>query len=78
MTLLIVNPASSATAERSFSSLRRLKTWLRNFMSQTRLNSCAICSAHKDLLDETDVMKLAAEFINRVDSRRALFGTFTI
>jgi len=27
--LLLVNPASSATAERSFSALRRLKTYLR-------------------------------------------------
>jgi hypothetical protein len=27
--LLLVNPASSATAERSFSSLQRLKTYLR-------------------------------------------------
>jgi len=32
--LLLVVPVSSATAERSFSCLRRLKTYLRNTMSQ--------------------------------------------
>jgi len=48
--LPLVNPASSATAERSFSSLRRLKTWLGNSMCQMRLNSCAVCSAHVEAL----------------------------
>jgi hAT family C-terminal dimerisation region len=32
--LLLVAPASSAEAERSFSALRRLKTWLRSTMTQ--------------------------------------------
>jgi len=36
--LLLVVPASSATAERSFSCLRRLKNHLRSTMSQCRLN----------------------------------------
>ena len=35
--LLLVVPASNATAERSFSQLRRLKTWLRSSMQQQRL-----------------------------------------
>jgi hypothetical protein len=39
--LLLVNPASSATAERSFSSLRRLKTYLRSTCGQRRLNNLA-------------------------------------
>ena len=38
--LLLVSPASSCTAERSFSSLRRLKTWLRNRMTQETSKSC--------------------------------------
>ena len=32
---LLVNPATSAAGERSFSSARRLKTWLRSTMTQT-------------------------------------------
>ena len=36
--LLMVVPISSAEAERRFSGLRRLKTWLRSTMTQKRLN----------------------------------------
>ena len=32
--LLLISPASSCEAERSFSALRRLKTWLRSTMTQ--------------------------------------------
>ena len=37
--VLLTIPASSAEAERSFSALRRLKTYLRSTMSLQRLNS---------------------------------------
>ena len=40
--LLLVCPASVASAERSFSGLRRLKTWLRSSISQERLTHLAI------------------------------------
>jgi len=76
MKLLLVNPASSATAERIFGSLRRLKTWLRNSMCQMRLNSCAVCSAHVEALDNTDITKLATAFVSRVHMRENIFGKF--
>ena len=72
--LLLVNPASSATAERSFSSLRRLKTWLRSTISQERLNACAVCLTHRDLLKLLDMRQIAADFISRNDYRRSVFG----
>ena len=37
--LMLVCPVSSCTAERSFSALRRLKTWLRSTMTEQRLNA---------------------------------------
>jgi len=40
--ILAVIPATSCSAERSFSGLRRLKTYLRNTVGQHRLNSLAI------------------------------------
>ena len=43
---LLVVPASTATPERSFSALRRLKTWLRGTMGQERLNSLAVAHVH--------------------------------
>ena len=40
--ILAVIPATSCSAERSFSSLRRLKTYLRNTMTQERLSDLAL------------------------------------
>ena len=45
--LLLVSPASSAEAERSFSALRRLKTWLRTTMTETRLNSVTVSQINR-------------------------------
>ncbi len=39
---LAVIPATSCSAERSFSCLRRLKTYTRNTMAQSRLNFLAV------------------------------------
>lgn len=42
-------PVSVATAERSFSTLRRLKTWLRTRMVEDRLNGLALLHIHRDI-----------------------------
>ena len=47
--LLLVVAPTSATAERSFSMMRRIITWLRSTMKQKRFNSLAILTTHKDL-----------------------------
>ncbi len=49
--LLLVCPVSSCECERSFSALRRLKTWLRTTMIQCRL----ICHVHQEQLDNVNV-----------------------
>lgn len=72
--LLLVSPASSTEAERSFSALRRLKTFLRNTMTQQRLNSLAVCHVHQELLDSIDVAALMQEFVSRNDARACMFG----
>ena len=40
-------PATSCSAERSFSGLRQLKTYLRSTMGQARLNSVAILNIER-------------------------------
>ena len=40
--LLVALPATNAVSERSFSSLRRIKTYLRATMTQNRLNNTRI------------------------------------
>ncbi|GBN42913.1 Nose resistant to fluoxetine protein 6, partial [Araneus ventricosus] len=47
--LLAVLPSSVATVERGFSSLRRLKTYLRNTISESRLTGLALLSIHRDI-----------------------------
>ncbi|XP_068213662.1 zinc finger MYM-type protein 1-like [Palaemon carinicauda] len=74
--LLLVSPASSCTAERSFSALRRLKTWLRSSMSQQRLNHLMICHVHRDHLATLSPQAIAEEFIRAEDKRRTIFGRF--
>lgn len=71
--LMLVCPVSSCEAERSFSSLR-LKTWLRNSMTQERLCSVALCHVHQDVLDTVSLADVAAEFAGRSDIRKSMFG----
>nr|XP_042913026.1 uncharacterized protein LOC122273036 [Parasteatoda tepidariorum] len=40
---------TTATPERSFSTLKRLKTYLRNKMGDKRLTGLALLSVHRDL-----------------------------
>ncbi|GBN90082.1 hypothetical protein AVEN_128254-1 [Araneus ventricosus] len=60
--LLAVVPVSVATVERSFSSLRRLKTYLRNTTSESRLNGLALFSIHRNskIRDEEVLDKFAS------------------
>ena len=72
--LLLTIPASSAEAERSFSALRRLKTYLRSTMSQQRLNSIAILNVHQHRLDALNIRKIACEFVQENEQSGAIFG----
>ena len=61
--LCLVIPASSATAERSFSAMLRLKTYLRSTMTTERLNSMMILHVHRDLLDDIQDAPIVDEFV---------------
>jgi len=74
LTLLVVLPASTATAERSFSALRRLKTFLRSTMAAERLNSICVLHVNSDRTDELDLNDIATQFITAKDKRKAFFG----
>lgn len=76
ITLLLVIPATSATAERTFSCVRRLKTYLRSTISQPRLNHLLFLQTHQDLTDNLDVKAVARDFVAVNDYRRNVFGSF--
>ena len=42
-------PVTTATSERSFSALKRLKTYLRSTMKEERLNALAMLYVHRDI-----------------------------
>ncbi|XP_033977395.1 uncharacterized protein LOC117475359 [Trematomus bernacchii] len=48
--VLVTTPMATAEAERCFSTLKRIKTFLRNSMTQDRLNALAMLSIEKKLI----------------------------
>ena len=74
--ILYVSPATMATAERSFSLARRIKTWTRSIMSQKRFNDIAILTIHKELTDKLDLLSIGNEFVSKYDERKRTFGRF--
>ena len=67
-------PMATATAERTFSSLRRLKTYLRSTMTQIRLNNITLTYTHRDRLERVDLTDIAKKFISSNERRRNFFG----
>ena len=53
--ILYTMPANTATTERSFSALRRLKTYLGTTMMQDRLTSLAVLHVHRDIDIDIDM-----------------------
>jgi len=76
LTLFLCLPVTTCTAERSFSSLRRLKTYLRSTMTQKRLNHIAFLNCHKDLTDGLDLTIIINDFISVNDFRKKTFAVF--
>lgn len=67
-------PVTTSTAERSFSALRRLKTYLRATMTQPRLNHAMTLYVHKERTDNIDVDEIANTFISANERRKNYFG----
>jgi hypothetical protein len=64
-------PVSTASAERSFSQLSRIKSYCRSTMKQNRLNGLAAACIHKDLdINPDEILKLYTQ----MNSRRFDFG----
>ncbi|XP_022160576.1 uncharacterized protein LOC111040733 [Myzus persicae] len=66
--ILLTLPATSATAERNFSSLRRLKTWMRSRISEERLNGLALLNCYRNIsIDCEEVIDEFAKSKRRMD-----------
>ena len=69
-------PLSSATAERTFSSMRRVKTWLRSRMRANTLTNSLFATIHKERFDLVNTEQIAREFVLRSSQRMNFFGQF--
>jgi hypothetical protein len=65
---------TTCIAERSFSLLRRLKTFLRSTVGQARMNHVAILSCYREATDTIDLQTIYTEFISRNELRRKTFA----
>ena len=71
--IMLTMLVTSATAERSFSVLRRLKTYVRSTMNNDRLSSLALMHIHRDFSVILD--KFMEKFVS-AKTRRTDFGQF--
>jgi len=63
--VLLTVPVTVASAERSFSKLKLIKTYLRSSMSQDRLNGLATLSIEKEMLKNIDVDVIINDFASQ-------------
>lgn len=67
-------PMASATAERTFSTMRRMKSWLRANSDNNHLNCTMFANIHQSRLDDVCLEDVAKEFVQKNDVRKAFFG----
>ena len=68
--VLLTIPVTVASAERSFSKLKLIKSYLRSTMSQERLNRLAMISIEKNVLETLDWKTLIDTFATQ-NARRS-------
>ena len=71
--ILNVVPVTSCTAERSFSALRRLKTYIRSTMGQERLSHLAILSIERGYANLIDINRVIDIFASRKGREQLFF-----
>jgi len=67
LTILGTLPVSTATSERSFSTMRRLKTYLRSLIGNERMTGLALLSIDKDR--QIDREKIMNDFVANSNRR---------
>ena len=75
--LMLVMPATNAVSERSFSALKRVKTYPRSTTGEGRLNHLMLLHVHKELADGIDMVEVANLFVGDNQRRKQLFGKFS-
>ena len=64
-------------SERSFSALRRLKSYLRSTMGNERLNHLMVLHVHKERTDKLDLKCVLNEFVGESVHRTSIFAKYS-
>ena len=75
--LPLISLATSCSPERSFSTARRLQSWLRSTMTSQHFNGMVLLNVHKEYTDQFDLLEVGNEFIDQNEQRRKHFGKYT-
>ena len=71
--LIIINPATNAASERTFSALRRIKTYLRTTMTEARFNHLMLLYVHKDKTSALCMVEIANDVVRESKYRLCIF-----
>ena len=74
--IILVMPATNAASERTFSTMKRVKSYLRSTMGQERLNHLMTLNIYKKEVSKLDLNIVANEFVQGSDHRNQVFGKF--
>ncbi|CAB4037909.1 zinc finger MYM-type 1-like [Paramuricea clavata] len=74
--IYLLAPMSAASGERSFSSQRLVKTYLRSTMTAARYNNLIVMHVNKARTDELDLSLIAKDFVLKNERRVRFFGKF--
>jgi len=72
--IILTIPVTVASAERSFSKLKLLKSYLRSPMTQERLNDLAMIALESDMLEKIDYERIVEDFISKNAQRIKFFN----
>ena len=72
--ILLTIPVTVASAERSFSKLKLLKSYMRSTMTQERLGGLTTIALENDILEKINYKDMIEDFISRNTRRMMLFG----
>ena len=70
-------PATNAVSERSFSALKRVKTYLRATTKEKWLDHLMLLHVPKDRTDKIDLVDVANQLVEWKDNRVHIFGKLT-
>ena len=75
--LMLLAPATNAVCERPFSSLKRLKIYLRSTLEDHRLFHLIVLHVHRQLTDSLGLTQVAKQFVANNDRFKQVLGTFS-